>query len=234
MSIGYPDFQSYAQWRGPNLLAGYTQTLNPGHNRSGPQLMVNYRAAQVRVVPSAQGGAVTLSWFADSAETIPTGSDNWHVNASTGLNVIVPTKGAYCDLDINVTTGAAMTVSTQLHGTNAGSGQVDYPVTGNLLNTGTVSVPLSGSSLTPLPFVQAGLAKVSFLPLDGSAKLTLAIAVINADGTFNSQLANYAQPINPVNDLVGLTDDICGLYVLNTDATAAHSYIGRITAGLGH
>ncbi len=228
---GTPDGQLGTEWRGPNLLAANVQTLHPGTNASGPQLVTSWRGVHVRVIPSQGQANVILNWYSDTGEGTTLGSDNWHVNASCGLSVMVPAKGPVCDLNISVGGVVNLIASTQLTPTNAAANSIAYLDTGNSLNTGTLSVPASGTSDAFLPLVHGGTGWLSYVPSDATGKLTLILAVYNADGSFNFQLANFGQPTIPVNQAVGLTDDICGVHVINTDGTSAHSYAARLLAG---
>lgn len=232
-ATGYPDSQGYAQWRGTDVSSAIVTPLAPGDHSTGPQLVTSWRGVHVRVVPSLGQGRVTLQWWGDLAETINLGSDQWGVNTTTGLNVKVACKGPVCDMHINNTGAGNLGGQVQLVPVNAITADFEYAVTDNWLNSGTITVPASGTSDTMLPFVQRGLACVSYLPSDATGKLTVQIANFHEDGTFNAQIANLNGPTTPLTQLVGLIDDICGVHVINTDAAASHTYAVRLVAGLG-
>jgi hypothetical protein len=231
---GYPDYQAYPSWRGGNAFPAFQQTFAPGNNLSGVQSVNIWRGAQVRVFPdnaTAGFARVILSWYSDAVKTHLLGSDNWGVNVNTALDVLVPIKGPFAEVNIDVTSVGAMDASAQFVPTNVGDGHISYPVTNdNAHNTG-VAVVASGTSDLILPLVQGGLASVNFTPVDALGKLTFIVAVYKEDGTFNYQLHNYGQPTAPVNDRVILPDDIAGIHVINTDGAGPHSYSARISAG---
>jgi hypothetical protein len=233
MATGYPDGQSYAQWRGDNLAANIVSPLPAGITNLGFQLITSWRGVHLRVVPSVGFGRVTLFWYGDTAETLLLGSDQWGVNPGTALNVKVAAKGPVCDMRINNTSGGNMTASVQLVPTNAITADFEYAVTNNWVNSGTITVPISGTSDIFLPFVQRGLASVSFLPSDATGNLTAVVARYTETPVFQDQLVNLGKPVAAVNQLVGLVDDICGIHVINGDAAATHTYAARLVAGLG-
>lgn len=221
---GHPDFQEYAQWRCANALAGYTQTLAVGANPSGPILVAAWRGVQIRVNPSAGFGTVTLSWYDDAAETLFIGSDTWAVNPTTQLQVIMPIEGNYCDLNINVTSVGAMTAKTALLPANTAGTLPVYPVTNNTVRQSGVSIPISGTSFFPLPFVQGGLAVLNYSAADTSGKLAFALVALLQDGTLAGVLADQGAPAvsTPFTQLVACSDTINAVRVVNSDSTAAH------------
>lgn len=231
---GFPDWQAYAVWRSSNLLTAYHQVLSQGDNLSGVQGMSQWRSAQVRVRgdSATTGNAlVTLSWYDDTNKSHNLGSDDWPVNLGTSLDVIVPAKGPYCELNIHVVSAATFTGSTQLAGTNIGMDRISYPNSENFINETGTSVAAGTNSDLVLPFVYGGLASVNFVPSDTAGKLTFIIGRYNGDGTFDDQVHNYGQPTAPVNDLIVLPDSICGIHVINTDGVSAHTFGARLTAG---
>ena len=221
---GYPDFQSYPQWRGGNALAGYAQTLPVGANPSGPILTAAWRGVQIRVNPSAGFGTVTLNWFDDAAESLFIGSDTWAVNPTTQLQVIMPIEGNYCDLNINVTSVGAMTAKTALLPSNTAETAPVYPVTNNTVRQSGVSIPISATSFFPLPFVQSGLACFNYSAGDATGKLSFAVVVLLPDGTLAGVIDDFGAPAvsTPFTQLVACTDSINAVRVTNSDATAAH------------
>lgn len=231
---GFPDYQAYAVWRSSNLLNAYHQVLSQGDNLSGVQSMSQWRSAQVRVRgdSATTGNAlVTLSWYDDTNKSHNLGSDDWPVNLATALDVLVPAKGPYCELNIHVVSAATFTAATQLVGTNIGSDKISYPNSENFINETGVTVAAGTNSDDVLPFVYGGLASVNFVPSDTAGKLTFIIGRYNGDGTFDDQVHNYGQPTAPVNDLIVLPDAICGIHVINTDGAAPHTFGARLCAG---
>lgn len=229
---GNPDFQDYPTWLGVQLLLGAVQTLPPGHNRSGPQPLTSFRAAHVRVVPTVGSGTVTLSWYDSLAETNLHGTDSWGVNPATGLVVLAPCKGPVCDLDINNTSGANMTAATLLAGTNAGTGQHDYPVTQNKVQLVGQAVAAASTFVMSLPFIRPGTAWVSAQALDAAGQLSAAVVSVTVAGLVRDTLAFLGVLPNPtwLNTQAPLTDWICGLAITNADAVNPHSFTASLVA----
>src|SRR5260370_28226528 len=157
---GRPDYQGYAQWVGPNLLAAYSKSLATGAHASGPQQVGQWRGLKLRVLPSAGYGRVILTWFSDATEANIIGVDTWPVNASTSLSVLVPLKGPVCDVNLNVDSVANLVAQTDMEGTNTTGERITYPILDNLITQAGLSIPLSATTLLQLPFVQSGLACV--------------------------------------------------------------------------
>jgi hypothetical protein len=229
---GAPDFQAYAQWRQLSLLAGYSQVLPAGHTRSGAQLVSSWRGVQVRVVPSVGFCAVTVSWFDDAAETSPVGADSWNVGVGQVLSVVVPAKGHYCDLDINNVSGGAMTAATALMPVNGVTDRLAYPVGSNFLAFSGRSVPASTTQLVPLPLIQAGPATLNWSFGDVNGFIALAVVRLTPSGGLGDVLADLgsATVTTPFTQQVSLTDDSCGLRLVNSDAAGAHTINVRLVA----
>lgn len=231
---GAPDYQTYALWRSSNLLAASVQTFPVGSTASAVQNMSNWKGAQLRVISQAGNtgyGRVTLRWWSDSAKTTLLGSDDWGVNSSTGLDVIMPIKGPYCDVNVNNTSAVNFTASTQLVGTNTAGEQPSYPVLNNVFNTGNVSVPISGTVDFVLPWIKSGDLGYNFQPADTTGKLTCILAEYHESGAFNFQLANLGGLTANATGLYKAPDDICGVHIINTDGTAAHTIAVRLITG---
>lgn len=232
MTTGFPDEQGFATWRADNLLPSSAPALPAGANVFGPFLTSNFAGVLLRVVPSAGAGQVRVRWWLDAAATIPAGTDIWSVNASCGLAARIPARGFYADLTVTVAAPGPMTATVTLIPDNNVAPVVTYPVTGSDITSGLITYAASATVFYVLPFVQPGLASVMAQPVDTTAKLDFAVVSFNPDGTLSQYLARLGTPAAPVVDLVGLTADICGLQVINTDAAATHQARLTLVPGL--
>lgn len=227
---GFPDFQSLPQWRAPNLLAAYSQTLNPGVNRSGALLVANWRGVQLRVGPSAGFCRANLTWYDDTAETNQVATDGFGVGTGLVLAAVIPAKGHYCDLNLNVTSAGAMTAQTSLMPTNSVTDRISYLASNNFLALSGHSVPLSTTQLIALPLVQGGPATLNWSFGDVSGSVAVAVVRLKEDGTLGDVLADLgsATVTTPFTQQVTLVDDSCGLRLINSDAAAAHNVNVRL------
>lgn len=222
--IGFPDFQSLPQWRELNLLSAYSQVLNPGVNRSGALLVANWRGVQLRVGPSAGYCRANLTWYDDAAETQQVATDGFGVGTGLVLAAVIPAKGHYCDLNLNVTSPGAMTAQTSLMPTNSVTDRISYLASNNFLALSGHNVPLSTTQLIALPLVQSGPATLNWSFSDVGGNLALAVVRLKEDGTLGDVLTDLgsATVTTPFTQRVTLVDDSCGLRIINNDAAAAH------------
>ena len=221
---GYPDYRAYPQWRTDNLFPAFSQVLTPGAHPVGPIPMVGNQAVQVRAKVTAGYGTVTIAWFLDSAMTQSVGADPFDVNTETTLAAILPVKGPYLKLNINVTSGVNMNVQTYAAGINNASGRIYYPLGRQLIYQAVKSLAASGVDRFPLPFICKGIVCVSFTPSDALGLLRLETWQDDASGAAVKRVADLGAPVALANMQAAVVDSIFSLRITNLDAGAAHSY----------
>lgn len=231
-AAGYPDYQAYPNWRTPNLLAANSFTLVTGTHLIGAVITQAYAAVAWTASCTTGYGFHQLKWYADAALTQLLATDTWVLAPWVTTVVTVPARGPYVQASVTVQSAAAMTAGLSLSGENSSPGQITYPVSVQRIFTGTISVPASGSKVHPFAFITRGAGTLNFVPLDTSAKLQCHLVTLNSDQSVNQFLADFGAPAAPVFQQIAVSDDGVGVSVVNTDATAAHSYQLQAVAGI--
>lgn len=226
---GSPDFLKYAQWQSANLVGTYTSVLSVGANPSGVFPSAAWSGAAFRVKPSIGHGSVVLEWWTDAGQTTQIRADSWAVNTSCGLEVRMPTFGPFVSANIMVTSTSAMTALTSLFLVNNAGPEIEYPITQSAIHVSGKSVALSTTDTQTAPWIRKGLASLSYTPGDNSGKLQPTVCVLNADGTLNYPVMSIGAPVALFNQLLVVPDDLLALRVVNTDATAAHTYTATLS-----
>ncbi len=91
-----------------------------------------------------------------------------------------------------------------------------------------MSIPASGSQNVLLPFVAEGPGHWTVYPRDTAAKLNVAIWEVGQNGGQSVKMDEQDAIAVSVNRPLYGANQVIGLFVTNTDATAAHALDARV------
>jgi hypothetical protein len=231
MSIGYPDYQSYAQWRGAVFQQNNAEAIPNTGKIHGPFAMYQWSAVHVRVSATVGYFRVRVRWWADAAGTISVGGDNCNMPNTAVLNVYVPSKGPYVTLEFDTVSAAGATAAVTFTPMNGATSRIYYPVTFNPLADATVSIAASGQLLIPQYTIHKGLATVNYVPGDANGKIHLTFITVNVDGTISQNLWDFGNPVASLFQQVVWPDVPVEITLVNTDGAAAHTFSLYVTYG---
>lgn len=100
MSVGHPDWQTYAGWRGAPLVSGFPATVAAGGSAYGPFAIQNWAALTLRGVAQGQDLVYQLVFSADAAGANTVQTMEWGVTNGASVSVNVPALGPYVTLNI--------------------------------------------------------------------------------------------------------------------------------------
>jgi hypothetical protein len=180
--IGHPDWQSYAQWRGPNFanlnvtaLAGTTATV-------GTFAISHFASVYLLVQNVTGGGQVNLRFGETSSTIVANNGPSWQVFQGSSLVVTAPALGNFVQVTIDAPGGNSFVGDVFIIPTNTPTGKVSYPTVGNLVNALNDTVNAGANKDRQLPQLAEGNAYVFFNPQGVSGKLSLLIHALNDTG----------------------------------------------------
>jgi hypothetical protein len=221
--MGFPDYQSYAQWRGNTFLDGQVTVPTTGLVE-GPYLVNNYASVSITYVP--QTGAVFLAaqFYQDEACTINTGSVGLDATSLSGIDVVIPCYGNYLRFNFVNTTGSAITVDITVLPTNT---PVPKPVFNGIQSyiiTGLVTSAPSNVDVYAPGVVCPGPAMLWFQPIDATGKLSVFIEGAVNSVESNKDIWGNGGPTGIITQALILPDIPITVSVTNTDGTTLHQY----------
>lgn len=221
---GYPDYQTYPQWTGANMLAGLAMNYPTGVAvlYAGPAPA--FASLHLRIGPATGFGSVTVVWSLDAAFTEQVGTDNFNVTFRTALFAVVPVEAPYVRVSVSVTSVAAMTGAQYMTGTNVAAAAPTTRTTPQTLHPTAVSVAASATSDSYIAFLMGGHGNLYIAPADAAGKLNFALQVVDQSDALQWTLFESDAPAAPASAMVHVPVQIVRLRVTNTDAAAAHSY----------
>ena len=111
MTTGYPDAQSYAQWRGAALVNQFVQSFPAGSTNYGPFYIGDFESLYVYSQAGAQNQFIQLNFYDDAGSTRPLQTLSFEMFAQATLAVVVPAYGNYVTVRIT-NQGAVATTAT--------------------------------------------------------------------------------------------------------------------------
>jgi hypothetical protein len=179
--IGHPDYQGFAQWRGPVVASGVQST-----SIASPYTMAFYLTAYaslwLRVSGISASMQVTVNFFTDQSETVLAGSVAWTVIGGTELDVLIPALANYAQIVVTTVTAGAQTFTIAALPSNVPATHCTYPITGNYVAQIDVTVAASSAQSFVFPFIAEGDGQVMIWPDDNSGKLQVQVDELTISG----------------------------------------------------
>jgi hypothetical protein len=227
--VGYPDYQNYPTWNGPNLLAPHNATYPVGVTPSAIFPIAQWACIHLRMLPSSGQAKVTINWWLDMAGTTGVGSEILRLPNGTGVNMVFAAQAPFCQITVNNTGAGNFVVAQSLLGTNVSAGRnVNLVVNAGLIQN-AVSIPASGSLKVVTSWLHSGWAWFYFNPRDNSGKLSFFVNQIDEAGFTLSNLIGSLAPTAQIDQTFLVPPDPIQLSIVNNDAGAAHSFDATIS-----
>lgn len=158
MTIGHPDFQAYAQWRGAPIVSNPALGLGPGGINLGITPIGHYAALTVRVSSVNRNVTLTATFYADAGGVVTVSQVGFTIQNGGTLSVNVPALGPYVQVVVNNlgAAGGSMAIFVQPSNLPASKpGYIAQAGAGPLI-WGSASVAASGSLTLTTAEVYAG------------------------------------------------------------------------------
>jgi hypothetical protein len=230
MTVGFPDFQAYANTTGLPIVDQPAFSLSNATPFSANGSISSYVSARMRVFPSgsARGCTATATYYSDAALTDAVGSYQWIVAAPSGLAVLIPNLGPYVRISVTTTTVGAFNCLIQFTPQSTSCSSPRYLAVGNEANMVNVSIPASTTQSVFLPFVAEGPGYWMVFPRDASAKLNVQVWEVGQNGGQSVKCDEQDAIAVPVNRQIFGANQVMGLFVTNTDGVSAHALDARL------
>lgn len=222
--MGHPDWQAYANWRGPIIaaVAGFNlSAANPFHTEA---VITNFATLFLNVgQPGAAGCQAKVTFYTDSTKTVTVTSSTWTLNTNCDLRCQIPALGNYMALDVTSSSVAAFPVTIFCLPSNLPVGSTRYtPALASVTGT-AVSIPASGTRTDYLPHIAEGPVYAFMKDRVASGKLDFRVYLVNADATINDRLFAADGPITVITaNLLGAKNGLA-TQIVNNDAVNAHT-----------
>lgn len=226
---GYPDYQSYPQWRGIGLWNG-SFNIAVGTNFFVQETVTNWASlAMFLKLQSGTGVTVFVSFFNDAAATQFVGNYVWTVSvANTILDVVVPCLGNYCQIFVNTGQAGNQNILIGFTTTNTPATRGQYQLTNNVVAGLTITVNAGTTFSTVLPQVVDGDGEFYFNAITGGANSIGQIYELDEGTNLFAQVVKILNPAAPTVALFKGGVRPLNLQIKNTDV-ANHTYDYRCT-----
>lgn len=224
---GHPDFQQYAQWRGPAIVAE-TASVTTASPLTESAYVSSWASLQLMVsAPAGEGVAVNLSYYSDSTMAFLAAQHNWQVWASQ-LQVLVPVRAPYAVLTVSTRNAGTMTPTVYLAPTNVPAAKEVYPGGFGEVSSEFATIAASGSLIQLLPQVMTGYMTLMYRAFDASSSVSMTIDELDDTGTSIAYLGNVTS-FTATNYLSSYTGErVTRLTFNNNDASNPHSVAYRL------
>lgn len=199
---GYPDWQTYPQWTGVNAFAANSVAGVTGTIVLYQGVTPAFASTDLRVAPSAGYGIVSAAWYTDPALTQRVGFETFSVNSAFQLNTLLPVRGPYLKVTLQVTSVAPMTADTYMTGFNMPVAAPMPAVNTQVVQAFGVVVPAGADNIMYVPFLCAGPAMLFFRPSASPNSLQAFVEVTDQSGAVIYRLAEIDMPTAGVNVLM--------------------------------
>lgn len=231
MTVGYPDFQAYANATAAPIADQDAFSLVSGSPFTAAGYLSNYPSSRIRVVPSGTtiGATCLVQFYLDASLAVTLGSYSWTVAASGGLAVIVPNLGPYVVLTVSTTSAVANNTAIQLTPLVAACASPRYIAVGNSAEVLGNVIPASGSATITMPFVAEGPGYWYVNPRDTAGQLTATVWELSENGSRILKVDSVAAGFTTAQSrLIYGSARLLQVQVTNTDAANTHTWDGRI------
>lgn len=219
----YPDYQSYANWRGPLLANESSWELSSSNPFTAAGYVTNYASLIAHVTcNSSTGLTVAASFYTDNTLTTLIDTINWILPPGAALSAMIPALGNYVAIGVSTSDATAEPTVIAIFATSTNVTSPKYFFDQNYVSGFDVSIPASTTEGYNLPYVSSGKCSIHFQDLSASGKVSASLWTINAAGTRQDRLYNTNNSTG-VNDVTLEVPSVpLQLEVDNTD-TSAHS-----------
>ncbi|HEY6278450.1 MAG TPA: hypothetical protein VIX86_19215 [Streptosporangiaceae bacterium] len=165
MSIGYSDFQAYAQWKDTPSVSQFGVSFPTGNTTFGPFLLGNFGSLFIYATAGASLAFVQVNFFDDQAMANAIGTVTWSLAPFTNMSVAIPAVGNYYNVVYGNSGAGASTATVYVYPTNMAAARPVYLA-------GQQAAPLLSGSAT---IVAGGNSAVAATQLfGGPASLSVA------------------------------------------------------------
>jgi len=220
----YPDWQSFPSAQSDNIATVLDPPLAPGLHSTPVVPVTSWSSVTLIAQPTAGAGVVKINHFADAAATQLVGSDSWPINVAAHLAVRTPLRGKFIRIDVNVTSAVDMDCLFWASLMSAASDRISFPVGHQGSSDFTHALAANATATYNNGAIVGGNAFFYFKPYDTTGKLYVYIATINELGVKTGACADFATPTDTIREQIYVPDQITQVWVVNTDAAAAHTY----------
>jgi len=228
--MGYPDYQSYGQWRGDPLVAGLINVPS-ATVPLGTFPVTNYAALRVLFDPNINDQFLVLQFSEDAANTVNAGVVQVFGTTLCLSDVIIPCNGAFVSIFIEGSVPHTGTVVVLITPTNVAVNKAVYQVSDCYLATGLVTLAASGANTYTLPRVCPGPIGIFFEPLDTTGKLNVSMAGQSGGPSAGTFIDGMIGPTQVVRMIMQSPDIPIAFNVSNQDGAASHQFrLGAVPA----
>lgn len=227
---GHPDYQAYAQWRGPSLyFANFS--LVSGSPFFEQLNVTNFASLDLYVNAFAGAGfTVQVGYFNDAGATQFTGGYKFVISqAGTTLQTCLPNLGNYVQVFISTAQAGTQTLSIGIGPNNTGATRPQYPLNTNVVEGVNVTIPASTTLTAYLPYIIEGDATVLLNPRNGAATTVLLVEEMTEANGVAGRLVDVPSMTGPVSAAFLTGTSQVRININNTD-TAGHQYDYRLQA----
>lgn len=229
--MGHPDFQSYANWRGPIIASQTAFPLSPANPFHVETVVTNYASLFLRVTGAAFNGIPALivcMFYTDSTKAIQLDSFVWQTTFNAELSVLVPVLGNYMTLDITTTTAGPTNTRITCIPQNLAPTSCSYTPAGSEAIGQNVLVAASTELDAIMPVIREGRISAYVRDTAGSAKFNINLNELDQTGAVISEFASLPLLAAPATiEALGGTNPI-RLRIFNTDGAAGHTVNYRL------
>lgn len=191
LETGHPDFQDYAQWRGPFLI-NTAWNCSSGTPFTAEQVATNFGAIYLSITQtSGTGVTVFCQFYSDSSFTFLVGQKAWILNPNLPLNAIVPALGNYCKLVIQTSQPAAAAGTVLFAPTNIPVGKVTYPQLTLTKEANNQTVAATSSTPFPVIGIQEGPGILYVNPRTAGSTQVITLDSLNEAGNVQYHIAQF-------------------------------------------
>jgi hypothetical protein len=222
---GHPDYQNYANWRGPLIASNAAFALTAANPFNASAVVTNYASLCLDVTTvNTQGANVALTYFTDAGATVQVGSQSWDLMANVELSVMVPVLGNFVKLAITTVNPGAGNVSVVCFPTNTPVLSARYQHVGAHQHGTAVTVLASSTQQFVMPRIVEGPMTLFYRDRVVSNKLSFALFLANNDGSAGDRLYFDGPPATVQTvSLLGHNQPML-FQCNNTDAVTAHTF----------
>lgn len=231
-SGGYPDFQSYASFKGTPIVAASTHRPT-GIFTVGDMNLANYGSLNAFMQCTAGNGELQITWWTDSTKTTIVDKHLIPIIANVTIDLALPTLSSFVTIAVNAVAVGGITESHMFTPSNAiPPNIVSLSIPDMNGRNGQALAALQVDSLL-IDYVSPGQAFLSFSPADATGKLQVQVQAINKSNNVSFTIFNNPGPTVPINVPLLLPYTPVELVVTNTDAANPHTYTACLLP-LGH
>ena len=186
-SVGFPDWQGYAQWgEGVLLHQPFSATpLNTANIFTGG--LSAFAGVQLVVTPNSGTGTIKVTVYPPGGQ--PVNGRVWQWNLTVGgpsLSVLIPTWGQSIEVDaVNVLGAGNFAGTVSITAVNQQASKVEYQSNQNYINLGNQTIPASGELDANLPWIDNGIVNIMVNNVTAKQISQIQFELLASDGTWN-------------------------------------------------